>query len=51
MERETMEMLGVVIEDIPDPRRLFTPNNLPDDFKPLREPRKEPEDDSQEIKY
>ena len=51
MERETMEMLGVIIEDIPDSRRLFTHSNLPKDFKPLREAQGEPEDDSQEIKY
>lgn len=51
MERETMEMLGVIIEDIPDPRRLFTHSNLPDDFKPLRDTRGEPEDDSQDIRY
>ncbi|MCX8122617.1 MAG: NADH-quinone oxidoreductase subunit C [Spirochaetes bacterium] len=37
MEREAMEMIGVAIEDIPDPRRLFTGNYLPDGFYPLRE--------------
>jgi membrane-bound hydrogenase subunit beta len=35
MERETMEMLGIIIEDIPDPRRLFTPDSLGDEF-PMR---------------
>lgn len=40
MEREVMEMIGVVIEDIPDPRRLFTGNYLPDGFYPLRESNK-----------
>lgn len=39
MERETMEMIGVQIEDIPDPRRLFTGNYLPDDVYPLRNPK------------
>lgn len=28
MEREMQEMLGVVVEDIPDGRRLFTPDSL-----------------------
>ncbi len=36
MERETMEMLGVIIEDIPDPRRLFTTDGLGDSF-PMRD--------------
>jgi Ni,Fe-hydrogenase III component G len=36
MERETQEMLGVVIEDIPDSRPIFTPRNLPADMKPMR---------------
>jgi len=36
MERETMEMIGVEIEDIPDPRRLFTGNYLPEGVYPLR---------------
>ncbi|GAB4220229.1 MAG: hypothetical protein GYA16_14220 [Spirochaetes bacterium] len=39
MERETMEMIGVEIEDIPDPRRLFTGNYLPDGVYPLRTPK------------
>lgn len=38
MERETMEMIGVQIEDIPDPRRLFTGNYLPGGVYPLRNP-------------
>jgi membrane-bound hydrogenase subunit beta len=36
MERETMEMLGVNIEDIPDSRRLFTPDTIAKDFYPMR---------------
>jgi len=36
MEREAMEMIGVVIEDIPDPRRLFTSASLPEGYYPLR---------------
>jgi Ni,Fe-hydrogenase III component G len=36
MEREVMEMLGIVIEDIPDSRRLFTPSSLQDGYFPLR---------------
>ncbi|MCP4132970.1 MAG: hypothetical protein GY754_18540 [bacterium] len=36
MERETSEMLGVTIEDIPDNRRIFTPDNLPTGMTPLR---------------
>lgn len=40
MERETMEMIGVEIEDIPDPRRLFTGNYLPDGVYPLRQQKK-----------
>ncbi|MFW5770549.1 MAG: NADH-quinone oxidoreductase subunit C [Spirochaetota bacterium] len=36
MERETMEMLGIIIEDIPDPRRLFTPDSLGDTY-PMRD--------------
>ncbi len=37
MERETREMLGIDIEDIPDERRLFTPGNLPPEMKPMLE--------------
>ncbi len=36
MEREVMEMIGIVIEDIPDSRRLFTPSSLQDGYFPLR---------------
>jgi len=36
MERETMEMLGVNVEDIPDSRRLFTPDSVAKDFYPMR---------------
>ena len=36
MERETMEMLGVIIEDIPDSRRLFTPENMQPGVFPMR---------------
>ncbi len=36
MEREAVEMIGIVIEDIPDPRRLFTSPTLQEGFFPLR---------------
>ena len=36
MERETIEMLGVEIEGIPDKSRLWTPDNLSPDLKPMR---------------
>lgn len=36
MEREAQEMLGVLIEDIPDRRKFFTPGNLPSGTYPLR---------------
>jgi len=36
MERETREMLGVMFEDTPDDRRLFTPSSLPRDMHPMR---------------
>ncbi len=42
MERETREMLGVWFEDIPDERRLYTPDYLEDDNFPLREDFKDP---------
>lgn len=39
-ERETQEMLGVEVENIPDGRRMFTPHNLDDiekGMKPMRD--------------
>lgn len=36
MEREAQEMLGVVIEDIPDKRRFFTHYGMEKGFFPLR---------------
>ena len=41
MEREAQEMLGLVVEDIPDGRRFFTPDSLEKGYWPLRG--KEPE--------
>lgn len=36
MEREAQEMLGVVIEDIPDKRRFFTHEGMEKGYFPLR---------------
>jgi len=36
MERETQEMLGIEIENLTDQRRIFTPDNLKEGFRPLR---------------
>lgn len=36
MEREAQEMLGVVIEDIPDKRRFFTHDKIEKGYFPLR---------------
>lgn len=36
-ERELMDMLGIVIEDHPDPRRLFLADDWPEDKHPLRD--------------
>jgi len=36
MERETIEMFGIQIEDIPDNRRFLTPDTLPTGFNPLK---------------
>jgi len=35
-ERDLMEMLGVVVENHPDPRRLFLPEDWPEGDYPLR---------------
>lgn len=35
-EREKQEMLGVRVKGIPDPRRVFTSDELPDGFYPWR---------------
>jgi len=35
-ERDLMEMLGVDVENHPDPRRLFLPEDWPEDNYPLR---------------
>ena len=35
-ERDLMEMLGVVVENHPDPRRLFLPEDWPEGNYPLR---------------
>jgi len=43
MEREAQEMLGVTIEDIPDSRRLFTPESMSEELKPHRLHYGEPE--------
>ena len=36
MEREAQEMLGIVVEDIPDTRRFFTADNIEEGYFPLR---------------
>lgn len=36
MEREAQEMLGIVVEDIPDKRRFFTADNIEKGYFPLR---------------
>ncbi len=36
-ERELMDMFGIVIENHPDPRRLFLADDWPEDKHPLRE--------------
>ncbi len=36
MEREAQEMLGVVVEDIPDKRRFFTHDKIEKGYFPLR---------------
>lgn len=36
MEREAQEMLGIVVEDIPDKRHFFTPDNMEKGYFPLR---------------
>lgn len=36
MEREAQEMLGIVVEDIPDKRRFYTPDNIEKGYFPLR---------------
>ena len=36
-ERENMEMLGLEVEDHPDPRRLFLAEDWPENGHPLRE--------------
>ncbi len=35
-EREKMEMLGVIVEDIPDTRHVFLPENFPEGVYPWR---------------
>ncbi|USG99735.1 NADH-quinone oxidoreductase subunit C [Thermococcus argininiproducens] len=35
-ERENQEFLGIVFEGIPDPRRLFLPDDFPEGVYPLR---------------
>ena len=35
-ERETQEMMGVIVEGIPDDRRLFIPEDFPDGVYPWR---------------
>ncbi len=37
MERETQEMLGIEVENLPDERRIFTPDNMEEGFLPLRD--------------
>lgn len=40
-ERDIMEMIGVVVEGHPDPRRLFLPEDWPQGKYPLRKQREE----------
>jgi Ni,Fe-hydrogenase III component G len=40
-ERDLMEMLGVKVEGHPDPRRLFLPDDWPEEVYPLRKEFKE----------
>ncbi len=49
MERETREMLGIWFEDIPDERRLYTPDYLEDDNFPLRDNFNDPHTDAEKI--
>jgi len=35
-ERENQEFLGIIFEGIPDPRRLFLPDDFPEGIYPLR---------------
>jgi membrane-bound hydrogenase subunit beta len=39
-EREVQEFLGIFFEGIPDPRRLFLPDDFPEDIYPLRKDEK-----------
>ena len=34
--RENQEFLGIIFEGIPDPRRLFLPDDFPEGIYPLR---------------
>jgi len=43
-ERETQEMIGVEIVDIPDNRRLFLPEDFPEGVYPWRKDEKGPHD-------
>lgn len=42
-ERETQEMMGVVVENIPDQRRLFLPDDFPIGVYPWRKDETGPE--------
>ncbi|MCD6236727.1 MAG: NADH-quinone oxidoreductase subunit C [Thermoplasmata archaeon] len=42
-EREKQEMLGVKIEGIPDSRRIFLPDDFPEDVYPWRKDEKGPQ--------
>jgi len=44
-ERETQEMMGVEVVGIPDKRRLFLPEDFPEDIYPWRKDEKGPPDD------
>ncbi len=41
MERETREMLGIEVENLPDQRRFFTADNLKPGFLPMRDSSRE----------
>lgn len=43
-ERETQEMMGVEVVGIPDKRRLFLPEDFPEDVYPWRKDEKGPKD-------
>lgn len=49
MERESREMLGIWFEDIPDDRRLYSPDYLEEDNYPLRKDFQDPHETVTEV--